>query len=164
MKIFQSVLSGLLLEEIKNDYENLINKRVWASSQLTWNKDLLKGIDGVCLTATINQDIKVKIYNEIKNKFPNHNEFVMQYYVWQKHSGISSHNDGTKVFGATIYLNHNWDIDYGGLFIWQERKESKAFCPTFNTMMLNDEKEPHLVTPISSYAAEPRLTIQIWGV
>ena len=44
-----------------------------------------------------------------------------------------------------------------------EDEDVNVIVPTRNTLVVNDQKERHLVTTISSQAMFPRVTIQIWG-
>ena len=73
------------------------------------------------------------------------------------------HNDFAYRFGATIYLNNEWHINQGGLFVYKQNNEHKVYVPEFNSMVLNDDKSWHLVTPVSVYAGKFRTTLQIWG-
>ena len=41
--------------------------------------------------------------------------------------------------------------------------EWSALLPNCNTMVLNDNHESHMVTPLSPYSTDFRYTIQIWG-
>ena len=87
-----------------------------------------------------------------------------QYYIWDKLSGIDMHNDSGHDFGATLYLNGQWNPNWGGLFVWEDKdeKELKIICPKQNMLVIADEGEDHMVTTISPYAEEDRITIQIW--
>jgi len=95
---------------------------------------------------------------------PHAERLVFQYYVWKQNAAISLHKDSAYKFGATIYLNENWDIDCGGLFLWQHGSELKGFCPEYNSMVLNNSGEAHLVTPVNPLSPVHRYTIQVWGI
>ena len=55
-------------------------------------------------------------------------------------------------------------MNFGGLFVWKDDNSDimKAIAPQKNMMILNDEKQHHLVTSISPLSQEFRITIQIW--
>ena len=70
-------------------------------------------------------------------------------------------------FGATIYLNPEWELDNGGIFVWKPHSTEdflhNAILPQRNMMVLSDEEEKHLVTPLNFDAKSMRFTLQIWG-
>ena len=55
-------------------------------------------------------------------------------------------------------------MNFGGLFVWKDDDSDimKAIAPQKNMMVLNDEKQHHLVTSISPLSKEFRVTLQIW--
>ena len=68
-------------------------------------------------------------------------------------------------FGATLYLNDVWDLNWGGIFVWKPNDSNtmKAIAPTHNTLVVNDESELHFVTPISYNTDTFRVTMQIFA-
>lgn len=165
MQIVRNVLSEKLYLLLRFELENKYKEDVWSSSTLIWNKDIKKSIFGSTLITLVSQELSKQIAEEIKDHLPNHDDLKCQFYIWQHSSGISSHNDGNYKFGATIYLNEKWDIDDGGFFIWQDKntKELKVLSPEKNMMVLNSDKEEHLVTPVAPNSSDLRYTVQIWG-
>ena len=71
----------------------------------------------------------------------------------------------------SIYLNREWDSNWGGWFAyteeynWQEGdinpKRGQFVVPKYNLSIMSTEKEWHCTTPISPYA-QPRLSIQLF--
>ena len=103
---------------------------------------------------------------EIELLLPPHDGINFKYYVWNKMSGIPWHNDHNHHFAGTLYLNEKWNTDYGGVFLYREKRddvEFNAVAPAQNMLVLNDSKQDHMVTPISPLAPEDRITIQLWG-
>jgi len=164
MKIFKNVLDQETLINVQKDIEYLSSRNAWGSSQMFWPKFLLDKITGDCISTYASSDIGNEIKKCISDKLPPAKELIIQYYVWKQNSGIALHNDDHRTYGATIYLNNNWDINSGGIFLWKEGDNLKGICPEYNTMILNDERESHLVTTVSPLVTEFRYTIQIWGV
>jgi hypothetical protein len=164
MKIFKNVLDQETLINVQKDIEYLSSKNAWVSSQMCWSKYLLGKMTGDCISTYVSSDIGNEIKKCISDKLPPAKELIIQYYVWKQNSGIALHDDGAHTYGATIYLNNNWDINSGGIFLWEEGDNLKGICPEYNTMILNDEHELHLVTTVSPLITEFRYTIQIWGV
>lgn len=172
MKIYTEVLSESLLYKCKDDLvNNKLKQPVWSSSSNIWDFKLLKNIEGVCIQTLItDNEIIENLKEELSPAFEelNYKDLTFQYYVWDSHSGISLHNDYSYSFGSTIYLNKTFCPEDGGLFLWRDsecptERVYKALVPDENMMVLNDEKEYHLVTPVSPHAKEYRCTIQIWG-
>ena len=163
MKIHRNVLSEHLLEHCIQELVVLSQERSWGSSSLRWGRDILEGVSGSTLMTYVTPVTKEKIINSISKYYPDDVEYVIQYYIWQHHSGISIHDDECYDSGATIYLN-DWNMNFGGLFVWKDDNSDimKAIAPQKNMMVLNDEKQHHLVTSISPLSKEFRVTLQIW--
>jgi hypothetical protein len=55
-----------------------------------------------------------------------------------------------------------------GVFLYKDKEKTgpewTALLPEHNTMVVNDNKEQHMVTAVSPYSTDLRYTIQIWGV
>jgi len=169
MKIMKNVLSKNLYDDCIVDLKKKFSLRCWYSSSLLWDKNIKIQQSGMCVMTPVSPHLRTLIEQEIKSHLPNYNELLLQYYVWQPHSGISIHHDKDYIFGGTIYLNEKWSSNSGGWFIWEDAKTSetgvyKSLLPTKNVMVLNDEHEPHLVTSVSSGCSENRYTIQLWGL
>ena len=167
MKRLSKVLTDKLLQDIRVEVTDLHAHHAWQAS-FAWTPGLTKGFSGCCLSAEIYGQIKERILVEIGSFLPKCEEYILQYYVWQQHSGIAVHDDSGKVFGATIYLNDTWQPENGGIFLYKDKEkpgpEWTALLPEHNTMVINDNKEQHMVTSVSPYTTDLRYTIQIWGV
>ena len=170
MKIFQNVLSVETLNNIKTEITSKKNQNCWCSSGLVWDKSVLQNIEGECLFSFLSDELNKKIEIDIKSYLPEYTELIIQLYIWTKNSGISLHSDHhpNRNFAATIYLNETWNLTDGGLFVWKNKNATEEIfnliSPKFNQMILNDEFEPHMVTPISPLVQDYRYTIQIFGI
>ena len=167
MKLFNNVLTENLLSDIRMDISEAHDEEAWKSS-FAWRYGLTTGFFSNCLSHSIEGEMKERILVEIGSFLPKCEEYILQYYVWQQHSGIAVHDDSGKVFGATIYLNDTWQPENGGIFLYKDKEkpgpEWTALLPEHNTMVINDNKEKHMVTSVSPYTTDLRYTIQIWGV
>ena len=164
MKLHKNVLSDNSIKKFHDELNyNFANSR-WTASSFFWQPDITVGIVGNCMSTVISDELKEMILTDIGHLLPKCSYHLMQIYVWTKNSGISLHNDDDRL-GVTIYMNQTWDMDYGGIFLWQPKNESefKVIVPEFNAMVVNDEDERHMVTPISPLVDQFRITIQIWG-
>ncbi|MEM7358229.1 MAG: 2OG-Fe(II) oxygenase [Pseudomonadota bacterium] len=165
MKVFKDAVREELVTRILSELLVDQNQYGWRSSQACWNKELRKGIVGNTNALRIEGELFDELFTELQPHLPGAKEVVMQLYVWGPLSGIAMHNDWFHAWGATLYLNKTWDPDYGGLFIWRDREsqELRVQLPEYATLVLNDNREYHMVTPVSTCAEDDRVTIQIWG-
>jgi hypothetical protein len=166
MKIYNNVLTDETIQKIRNETNQTRGDCVWRSSVLSWVGEIQRGILASVACKDVSPELAESIESQIKHLLPPHDELYQQIYVWPRASGISAHNDGNKKFGATIYLNHDWELDFGGLFVWKEKEteELKVRMPEYNSMVLNDDEELHLVTPVAFNCMALRHTVQIWGM
>jgi hypothetical protein len=166
MQIYHNVLSQELIQDCWKEVEYLSKQKVWSSSSTTWGEGTMQGVTGSTLITKVPTTTENKIIECISKYYPNDTEYIIQYFVWQNYSGIAFHSDGNYRSGATIYLNEEWDENFGGLFIWKEdgNEIMKAIAPKRNMMVLNNQREFHSVTPISPLCKEFRCTIQIWDL
>ena len=164
MKIYGNILSQDLLDHCVNEILEMSGQLVWGSSSLRWDDDIKEGITGSCLQCYVPGETQEKLIAELSEHFLDATEYKIQYYIWQKNSGIAHHNDNHHIVGATIYLNENWNKNHGGLFVWYDEDDvvMRALCPTQNMIVINDEHQRHFVTQISPLCDEPRYTIQLW--
>ena len=165
MKIVDNALSDSLYKECSKVIKEFLPHQLWGSSNLFWGDDLIKGLGGSCLSTLVPGNLQYEIVEQIKHKLPPADKIIVQFYVWQALSGIMWHNDEAHKFGATIYLNENWNINDGGIFLYKNTESNTltGLTPKKNTMVINDQHEFHMVTPVSLNTSEPRLTLQIWG-
>ena len=169
MKLIKDFLDSNTLQLCNLDLENKLKNSKWNSNRPAWGEHLLVGLKGDVLATPIDPDINQMIKTNLISHFPNlcdnDTEIRSQYFQWQIESGISTHPDHLFKFVATFYLNQEWQVDYGGIFLWHTSdNELKAFCPKYNHLMVDTETLPHSVTPVTHAAPEPRYTIQILGM
>jgi Rps23 Pro-64 3,4-dihydroxylase Tpa1-like proline 4-hydroxylase len=86
------------------------------------------------------------------------------HYLWHPLSGINFHSDADCEFGATIYLNREWNINHGGWLLAHNRvqEDFTAYPPIYNSCIINADKQGHAVS-MTSALAPIRHTIQIFG-
>lgn len=165
MKIYREVLTNETIRSIRIETQQSLGKSEWRVSTLSWNPDLRRGIQSSSMAKYLSEGLSGEVEDQIKHLLPPYDRLLQQIYLWAPGSGISLHADVDKKFGLTIYLNEQWDIDFGGLFVWEDgdSNELKVKKPEFNSMILSDCKEPHLVTPVAIACPVLRHTLQIWG-
>ena len=164
MKVYKNVISPDLIQSCVDELKSKLKINCWTSSQQTWSDEILINVFGSTLSTKVSFQLINKLQKELESKLPNADKVMYQFYVWQKNSGISIHSDGSYKWGATIYLNEAWHLNYGGIFLWiDHNKKLHAEMPEYNQMILNDDSYDHMVTPIGIDNPIDRYTIQIWG-
>jgi Rps23 Pro-64 3,4-dihydroxylase Tpa1-like proline 4-hydroxylase len=91
-----------------------------------------------------------------------HPRFAVMMYAWTKLSYIPWHNDVGHNIAVTIYLNDQWPIDWGGLFLYRDGADIRGYAPRFNTGLRNQGNVLHSTTPVSLDAETPRFTLQLF--
>ena len=168
MLIFHSVISDELHLKCTNELESLLKTNCWVSSASIWQERAMIGVSGSCISTLITPPLHHLIEDEIKNYLPDYNRITCCFYVWERNSGIAFHGDEKYLFDATIYLNHEWNPDFGGALVWEDANTInsgvyKCVFPSKGMMALNNNKLKHQVSMVSPNATEPRMTIQISG-
>lgn len=165
MQVFKNVFDQETLEKCNNELNEFLGYGRWRCSDHFWGAEIKVGVTGICSSTPVSEELGEMIKRCLSPYLPEYESLTIQHYLWHKHSGISLHNDWSYKFGATVYLNQSWNIDFGGIFIWKDSYNDMlhALAPEYNTIVLNTEKTNHMVTAISPLAPENRVTIQIWG-
>ena len=165
MKLYKNALTQNTLMLINRELTNFIEDgENWTCSNFKWKPNVMINISGATMICKPSEGLTKIILENLQGILPPMKNSSIQYYVWTANSGISTHNDVKYKFGATIYLNDIWDINDGGIFLYQHDGDDwRAHIPTFNTMMINDTGTLHMVTPVSPFAKNNRYTLQIFG-
>lgn len=163
MRVAYNVLSEDILDKCENFLENINDKPVWSVSEFFWDDSIKENVIGLVTMTNIHGSLKEEILECIDEYVLPYTGAEVQLYVWHRSASIAMHDDNGR-YGCTIYLNKEWDINCGGLFVWESPDGLRALNPTYNMMVLNSDQEEHMVTPVSPYAEDFRYTIQIWFV
>jgi len=166
MKIIKNCLPNYVVDICCAEFKKRQSQeKTWSINENFWEAGLLESIPGVCSQQYIEGQLKEKLEEELSEHLPEYDEILFQFYNWHRLSGIGIHDDGGWGWGATIYLNDDWNINWGGIFMWDDGGETlKALNPVYNTLIINaPTPQKHLVTLISPLAPQTRKTIQIWG-
>lgn len=142
----------------------------------TWHKDL-PGKDEM-YRASFGQSIQVAEHPAVKEAF---DSFIfpkiestlgikiavaeLLAYRLQAGDHFRFHKDDyAGVGGFTYYLSKGWKWDWGGLLLSQRGEEIVPTIPEFNKLVIFDHRQaetspPHCVTPVTSWAKEPRFML-----
>lgn len=165
MKIIRDALSEELISFCTDAYSELDHGE-FSPAFMWWDDVLRDGQTASPFVAPVPSKVVDQLLPEIEELiwvWEGSPEIMFQYYYWGPNSGIGCHNDASYDVGATLYLN-DFPLNHGGLFVYgNDDEDVNVIVPTRNTLVVNDQKERHLVTTISSQAMFPRVTIQIWA-
>lgn len=92
---------------------------------------------------------------------PNPQSILFHY--WQPESFITWHADGNYKAAATVYLNETWDIDNGGLFLYNDGTGIKGEVPKFNKCIFQSGGVPHCTTA-THWKAPVRKSLQVFFI
>ena len=165
MKILYNFLNQDVINLARHEVDRFKLEARWVASQNFWQDVLLKNaVIGNVTHTPVSPHLTKLIIKILEPHVPRCREITIQHYLWHPLSGINMHDDGNHVFGATIYMTPEWDINWGGLFVYENKNNSlEVIFPTFNSLNINTSKTRHMVTTVSPLAPYPRYTLQIWG-
>lgn len=88
---------------------------------------------------------------------------TVQHCFWGENSGLNPHRDSRYRWAATVYLNREWQAEWGGHLCWVDSEAREiGYVPVYNTVVVSDQRELHWVTPI--VGGSIRRTLQIWAL
>jgi hypothetical protein len=165
VSIYENFLENNLLEEcimysnsIENKFEdgNIFKKNV-----SLWDKYVVEDSNIVYVNFLNNEsNLHKKIFSLFKKNFYIEIKCV-NFYNWTQGRHIPWHNDSGHTGGITIYLNEDWDINHGGLFLFKTDETINAIVPKKNRAIIQLGGVPHSVSATTQNSAM-RKTIQIF--
>ncbi len=164
MNIHYNLLPQDVLDLAHREVEEINASLVWRPSSGNWNSNLIRNVVGLTNITWVGNELHRMVEEWVRPLVPSYKTIEIQHSLWYPLSGIDMHSDGGSKFSCTIYMNTNWDINWGGLFVYHTKKDGlKAHYPEYNSMVINNDNSYHLVTTISPLAPYPRHTLQIWS-
>lgn len=159
---YDNILSDELYNELY-DYIQILTstKSAEFTTNITlWNKNIVKNSTPILRYVFSEKEntLFLKLKTELEQKIPYKLNFVMVY-LWTNLSYIPWHNDAGYSGGLTIYMNKNWEDDWGGYFIYKDADDLKIIPPKKNTAILQENGVMHMVSTIN-IGAEHRITLQ----
>jgi Rps23 Pro-64 3,4-dihydroxylase Tpa1-like proline 4-hydroxylase len=165
ISIYENVLEEQFCKFLlKNSLQELSSGKEFSRSNLHWEPNIVKA-STLVLVRDYNEILKKMILSQLlKKSIIDNCDYVVMNYAWSKLSYIPWHNDGHRKTAITIYLNEIWDENWGGIFLYKDKKTNhiKGYIPKFNTAIKNDSHVIHSTTMVSLDAEVPRITIQIF--
>jgi len=177
IQIFKNIFDEETYEEIvKYAIETLNHGGNNFTTNRHWQYEILKDSAPVMIHNMNHSSflyLKMKKILESKTNMTVTKGNIMIYY-WNRYSYIPWHNDYTYDGAITVYLNRHWHPDFGGYFLYTERKvfidkddfelenppeDIRAIIPQKNLGVLQKDGIHHCTTPVN-FSGDIRLTVQ----
>ena len=166
LKSFNNFLDFKLINEIEAcvDASLKSDEPRWKTS-LQWKQQIQRATPPVPIlplpdkfTASIHQTLKEKAGLTWKESTPPQRS---QYYLYPPGGYIGWHDDVVYAFASIIFLNPVWNIDWGGVFLYEDLNGLglRGEVPAFNKCLVNGGGVPHGVSRLSPDAPLRRVII-----
>ena len=153
-EMFEPRLCTFLLDNARS---SLAKTSEFTRSNFHWSEGIRKSSAAVLV-----RDMEAPLSSLVLEKLAErgiikHQNYQVMNYAWTRLSYIPWHEDAHVQDAVTIYLNDKWDLDWGGLFLYQDGKgRILGYAPAFNCGLRNQANVAHSTTPVTLDAPEPR--------
>jgi hypothetical protein len=163
---YKNILSDELYIELVEYVNKLIKDKPnnFTTSNLIWEENLRGNSTPISryVFDKRDDDIAVKIKKEIEDK----TEYFVENFclhLWPNLSYITWHNDNHVKAALTLYLNENWNANWGGFLMYLDTTDTtiKAIKPEKNMGLLQENSVSHSVTTIN-IGADMRISLQFF--
>lgn len=130
---YENVLEpSFCLELYDKSLRNVKDGGQLSFTSYAWPQGIVRRSTPVLVSA-VEEDVATKIRHQLVQKgiISSPEGFVCLSYVWTNGSYISWHTDATYETAITVYLNPEWERDWGGLFLYEASNlELRAVPPS----------------------------------
>lgn len=168
INIVPDFLDQLTIDFIYQKYENAKGKPLFEINEMgRWQSNLYDGNFAPVYILPLDNDLSPYINPRLSriSAFDNYTISASFLHVWQPGSGINWHHDSigdNHRIGLTVYLNPGWNVNWGGLFLWEKDMQTGWVCPQYNYAVWLHSPLWHSVSIISKAATTPRLSLQLF--
>ena len=175
-KIYRNFWSESVLAELQTLINDFYNDKLLLRLQYTfWAKNLWKDSAPILAYDLNNPDLINQIGKELNDIYPLEETLENDWDVsciltfGMRGSFIPFHSDKGYKLASTTYLNHDWELNWGGFFLYEDYDGIiHAEHPEYNKMIIlaadnRKIKEPlNHGTTITSQGAKVRISLQIF--
>ncbi len=169
INIIPNFLSQETIDLIFKKYEDSKGKAAFEINEMgRWGADLYAGNFGPVYIISMYEELAAYFQYRFKS-IPEFDEYktvsACFLHIWQHGSGINWHHDSlgdNHRVGFTIYLNPNWNVNWGGLFLWEKHGQTGWICPQYNMAVWLKSPLWHSVSLITRAAPTPRFSLQLF--
>lgn len=169
LELIDDFLEKPIIDFVLNKYQSSKGKPVFEINEFgRWEPSLLEGNYGPVYMLPIPEldEYFIDKFNAINPEFGAAKLQTIFLQIWTNGSGINWHHDDASDgrIAATIYLNEYWNMNWGGLFLYQsnEMRSWGWINPHYNRCVWFKSPLWHSVSLISKAAPYPRLSIQLF--
>ena len=133
----------------------------------TWPKELVEGVGGHTITIPIADPSVVRLLADkcisTIGSSKNYDDYMVMYYEGEGEFSLNWHTDKAYSASASIYLNDDWNDNYGGYFVFKMNGEklTTGVSPDLGTAVFQKGKILHAVTA-TRHNAPLRKSIQVF--
>ena len=146
IKVYKDFFDSDCLEYIEKSIEKSRNTANLRSSFFSWRPGIVQQSTPVIIYDLDDADILLKRLKEI---IVIEEKVHFQIYYWPIGSYIPWHDDSHVRFTATVYCNRDWEMDWGGLFLYKEKDKILAEAPEWNKLVIQTNKDWHTTTSVN---------------
>ena len=158
---FNSFFSDEMYSEVKEYVDTLFKtKPEKFNTSLEWETGLVNRSALILRYRLTSDDVEMfqKIKKEMEKKIPYYIKEITVH-VFPNLSYITWHSDKHVKAAFTVYLNEDWDMNWGGYLMYREDNEVKAIKPEKNLAVLQESGVNHCVTTVN-VGADYRISLQ----
>ena len=135
------------------------------SSKGIWSEHLINNIEPPKRVGVDNykpfEHLKTLVRHNIHFQLNDIQKMSTTIHFMEKNSGINWHDDHGWKYGATFYINHKWQKQWGGEFMFTYDNGHGWIPPVGNSLVIIKSPLTHKVNPVLSPIV-PRITVQIF--
>lgn len=169
INLIENFLEKDKIDYVLEKYQSSKGKPVFEINEFgRWDPSLLEGNYGPVYMLPMPEldEFFIEKFQKVDPIFSNYKLGTVFLQIWTNGSGINWHHDdenGGRI-AATIYLNDYWNLNWGGLLLYQynEGKNWGWMNPHKNRCVWFKSPLWHSVSLITRAATEPRISIQIF--
>lgn len=162
--LFENFFDGEFFTEIRDYIGNIQSNKnkEYETNHGVWGANLIKTSVPVLIYRFTSKDHgiydKIKKYVELKTGY-----FVSTFtlHMWPNLSYIPWHDDRHADAALSVYLNDNWNPDWGGYLMYKDGDQIGAHLPLKNRGILQENHVHHCVTTIN-IGADMRYSLQFF--
>jgi hypothetical protein len=162
------VLEGFLTEDafkaVKEEVHKLFSSptTTYRVNLSSWPEDIVRDSAPVLVYDFTKVSKVYRIMEEACERQVGKTPSSVLLYQWSNLSYIPWHNDEQVGNAGTLYLDENWDANWGGAYLYETSdREVKALFPFGNRLVLQYNHTPHATT-LTSKVAPIRRTLQMF--
>jgi hypothetical protein len=170
IQIFDNVLDTNYANTLFNECINKLQSgdELWKTNN-SWPVGIIKSSHPVLIRMMDPANTEIILNSLLSKGFIQDKKYVVMNYLWTKLSYIPWHDDLHATEAMTLYLNPQWENDWGGYFLYADKSsvrnhvyQFQGFIPKFNTLVKNKNHILHSVTQVSLDVPYPRCTLQFF--